>query len=152
MKKLITIVGLCVGTIVFSQSLETKARELIKVTGADKLALAGMQQYMQEIRKTSPDISEEFIQEFIAEVTSEKLLGMYVPIYTKHYTESELDQLITFYKSPVGQKSISVAPSIMKESIESGGKLGRDIALQVKEKLDKKAGYQNPPPPAPEKK
>lgn len=151
MKKLITTVSLLVGTLVFSQTSEAKVRELIKVMGADKMAISGMQQQMQEIKKNSPNISDEFFNEFVAEVTTDRITEVYIPIYAKYYTESEIDELIKFYKSPVGQKTISVLPDIMKESIDAGGKMGRDIAIKVKEKLDKKAGYQNPPPPMPEK-
>ncbi|HBV17895.1 DUF2059 domain-containing protein [Chryseobacterium carnipullorum] len=151
MKKLITTVSLLVGTLLFSQTSEAKVRELIKVMGADKMAISGMQQQMQEIKKNSPNISDEFFNEFVAEVTTDRITEVYIPIYAKYYTESEIDELIKFYKSPVGKKTISVLPDIMKESIDAGGKMGRDIAIKVKEKLDKKAGYQNPPPPMPEK-
>lgn len=151
MKKLITTVSLLVGTLLFSQTSEAKVRELIKVMGADKMAISGMQQQMQEIKKNSPNISDEFFNEFVAEVTTDRITEVYIPIYAKYYTESEIDELIKFYKSPVGKKTISVLPDIMKESIDAGGKVGRDIAIKVKEKLDKKAGYQNPPPPMPEK-
>lgn len=151
MKKLITTVSLLVGTLVFSQTSEAKVRELIKVMGADKMAISGMQQQMKEIKKNSPNISDEFFNEFVAEVTTDRITEVYIPIYAKYYTESEIDELIKFYKSPVGKKTISVLPDIMKESIDAGGKMGRDIAIKVKEKLDKKAGYQNPPPPMPEK-
>ncbi|MDN5423600.1 MAG: DUF2059 domain-containing protein, partial [Chryseobacterium sp.] len=145
MKKLITTVSLLVGTLLFSQTSEAKVRELIKVMGADKMAISGMQQQMQEIKKNSPNISDEFFNEFVAEVTTDRITEVYIPIYAKYYTESEIDELIKFYKSPVGKKTISVLPDIMKESIDAGGKMGRDIAIKVKEKLDKKAGYQNPP-------
>jgi len=151
MKKIISVLGLFVGTFAFSQASEAKAREIIKITQADKIAISSMMLKIQELKKTSPDISEEFINEFISEVTPEKLIEIYAPIYVKYYTESEMDELIKFYKSSVGQKTISVVPSILRESMEAGSKLGRDIAIQVKEKLDKKAGYQSPPPPMPEK-
>jgi len=151
MKKLIIILSLFIGTLAFSQASEAKARELVKIMGADKLAISGMQSQIQELKKTSPEISDEFVSEFISEITPEKIIEIYAPIYMKYYTEPEMDELIKFYKSPLGQKGISLVPSIMKESIEAGGKLGRETAIKVKEKLDKKAGYQNPPPPMPEK-
>ncbi|HCA08016.1 DUF2059 domain-containing protein [Chryseobacterium sp.] len=151
MRKLTTIVSLFAGTFAFSQASEAKVLELIKVMGVDKMAISGMQQQVQEIKKSSSDISDEFFDEFMAEVTTEKITELYLPIYSKYYSESEVDDLIRFYKSPVGQKTLSVLPAIMKESIDAGQKMGKEIALKVKEKLDKKAGYQSPPPPMPEK-
>ncbi|KMQ58704.1 hypothetical protein ACM46_22050 [Chryseobacterium angstadtii] len=151
MKKLITLASILVGTFAFSQASEAKVRELIKVMNADKMAITAMRQQMQEIKNNSPSISDEFFNEFIAEVTTERITELYIPIYAKYYTESDIDELIRFYKSPVGQKTISVLPAIMTESVEAGGKMGKEIAMRVKEKLDKKAEYQNPPPPMPEK-
>ncbi|SHG61005.1 DUF2059 domain-containing protein [Chryseobacterium sp. OV279] len=151
MRKLTIIVSLFAGTFAFSQASEAKVRELIKITGADKMAIAGMQQSIPEIKKESPNISDEFWSEFMAEVTTDRITEMYIPIYSKYYTESEVDELIRFYKSPIGQKTLAVLPTIMKESVEAGQKMGREITIKVKEKLDKKAGYQSPPPPMPEK-
>lgn len=151
MKKIITVLSLFVGTFVFSQASEAKVRELIKVTGADKMAVLAMQQYMDQFKERSPNVPDEFWNDFAAEVSSDKMTDLYIPVYAKYYTESDIDELIKFYKSPVGQKTIKVMPMLMKDSIEAGGKMGMEIAAKVKERLDKKAGYQNPPPPMPEK-
>ena len=43
---------------------------------------------------------------------------MYYPLYDKFFTEDELRGLISFYKSPVGQKSIDVMPALMQESMQ----------------------------------
>lgn len=40
-----------------------------------------------------------------------------VPIYDKYFTESELKDLIAFYKSPTGTKVIEVMPNLFAESI-----------------------------------
>jgi hypothetical protein len=43
---------------------------------------------------------------------------MYYPLYDKFFNEDELRGLISFYKSPVGQKSIDVMPALMQESMQ----------------------------------
>ncbi|PQA92596.1 hypothetical protein B0A69_14095 [Chryseobacterium shigense] len=151
MKKIIIVLSLFVGTLTFSQASEVKIREFIKIIGADKMATTAMQQYIQGLRKTHVNVPDEFWSEFTAEVSSSKMIDLYIPIYAKYYTESDIDELIKFYKSPIGQKTLEVMPSLIKESMEAGGKMGRDIAIKVKEKLDRKEGYQSPPPPMPEK-
>ena len=40
-----------------------------------------------------------------------------VPLYDKYYTESELKDLIAFYKTPTGQKSIAVQSQLMGEAM-----------------------------------
>jgi hypothetical protein len=40
----------------------------------------------------------------------------YPPLYDKHFSEEELRQMVTFYRTPVGRKSIEVMPSLMQEA------------------------------------
>ncbi|MDR2236696.1 MAG: DUF2059 domain-containing protein [Chryseobacterium sp.] len=152
MKKLITVVSVFIGTLAFSQASEAKIREFIKVTEADKVAISSMQTYMEQFKKNAPSIPDAFWKEFAAEFTAEKMVELYVPIYAKYYTESDIDELIKFYKSPVGRKTISVMPAILQESMEAGGKLGREVAERVMEKMDKEEGHVSPPPPSSSKK
>lgn len=39
------------------------------------------------------------------------------PLLDKYFTENELKELITFYKSPVGQKTISVQPQLYIDAV-----------------------------------
>ena len=45
------------------------------------------------------------------------LVDRVIPIYDKHYTRGEIQALIKFYKSPLGQKVASLKPQITKEGI-----------------------------------
>lgn len=38
-------------------------------------------------------------------------------LYSKYFTEAEIKDLVTFYKSPTGKKSMSVAPKMFAESM-----------------------------------
>jgi len=44
-----------------------------------------------------------------------QMMGDMALIYDKYYTEKEIKDFIVFYKSPSGQKSLNLAPEIMKE-------------------------------------
>jgi hypothetical protein len=63
-----------------------------------------------------------------------------VPIYDKYYTETDIDQLIEFYKSPVGKKMIEVQPQLTQESMLAGQTWGRQIAEKVMHRMKEK-GY-----------
>ena len=41
-----------------------------------------------------------------------------ISLYDKYFTEDELRDLITFYKSPTGKKTLSVMPQFMAESMQ----------------------------------
>lgn len=45
-----------------------------------------------------------------------------IRVYSKHYTERELAELVAFYRTPTGRKSIEVLPEILRDSAEAGDK------------------------------
>jgi hypothetical protein len=65
---------------------------------------------------------------------------MVIPIYEKYYTETDINQLITFYNSPIGKKMIATMPQIMQESMTAGQSWGKQIRQRVLAQLKEK-GY-----------
>jgi uncharacterized protein len=53
------------------------------------------------------------------------------PLYDKYLTESELKDLIAFYKTPTGKKSISIMPQLIAESMQRSSKLLTPKVLEV---------------------
>lgn len=53
-------------------------------------------------------MSPELIDSYVAQI---------IPIYQRHFTKSEVDDLISFYASPVGQKLLHELPAITQESM-----------------------------------
>jgi hypothetical protein len=56
----------------------------------------------------------------------DEMIDATVPIYQKHLTKSDLDAIIGFYSSPVGQKLLKEQPAMMAEGMEAG----QDIMLR----------------------
>lgn len=52
--------------------------------------------------------------------TYPEVLDLQAGLLVKHYTEAELDQLVDFYETPLGQKSIQVMPSVMQDAAAAG--------------------------------
>jgi uncharacterized protein len=48
---------------------------------------------------------------------------MSYPLYDKYFTESELKDLISFYKSTTGKKTLSVMPALLNDSIQKSGEV-----------------------------
>lgn len=77
---------------------------------------------------------------------AETLEEIAYPIYDKHFTEQELRDLVAFYKTPTGQKSIQVMPDVFKEAMQKASellgpamtKLMTDVLDEEKERLRKK--------------
>ena len=61
----------------------------------------------------------------------------YVHIYSKYFSEAELADLITFYSSPTGRKSIEVLPQLMQEGMDAGMQhLAPAVQQAMREALD----------------
>ena len=47
------------------------------------------------------------------------LEAVYVPLYDKYFAESELREIVAFYRTPAGRKMIAVLPSLVEEGLQS---------------------------------
>jgi hypothetical protein len=56
-------------------------------------------------------------------------------IYASHFTEAELKQLLTFYQSPLGRKSVAEEPKITDESMSYAGRWGDDLSEEIISKM-----------------
>lgn len=71
-----------------------------------QLFAKGMESYIQKMRKKATEVMS----------LNELIDNVYYPALSKHFTVAEVEELIKFYESPVGQKYISVTPTVMQES------------------------------------
>lgn len=70
---------------------------------------------------------------------------IYYPLYDRYFTEGELRDLIVFYKSTTGKKSIRVTPQLMQEVMQKSAELlnpkivqlVNEILQEEKERLSK---------------
>lgn len=73
------------------------------LTEKQKTAIANLQGEL-----FSKMMSPEFIDSYLAQ---------FIPIYQRHFTKSEVDDLISFYASSAGQKLLHEQPAITQESM-----------------------------------
>jgi uncharacterized protein len=112
-----------------------KARQFLELSGAGTLGVQMMGQMLPALKQMAPDAPESFWQEFMSEVRPESLIDLIVPIYAKHFEEAELDELIAFYASPIGRKTVERLPAITAESMSVGQAWGEAIAKRAIERL-----------------
>jgi hypothetical protein len=81
------------------------------------------------LRKELPEASKEelsqmqkMIDEMIDDIDKDypmdAILKDMVPIYQRHLTKSDSDQLIAFYSSPVGQRMLRELPAVTSEAMQ----------------------------------
>ena len=125
---------------------------LLKASGGDREVLGQAETLTDEliapVKVVRTDISEERFAEIKEEImgfVKEELGGedsiydVLIPIYAKYYTHDDVKALADFYESPLGQKSLEVAPLISAESKSAYESLSQQflpmIAVQLQMRL-----------------
>ena len=60
----------------------------------------------------------EMINDIDKDYPVDAILNDLVPIYQRHLTKSDCDELVAFYSSPAGQKVLRELPAITSESMQ----------------------------------
>jgi uncharacterized protein len=115
-------------------------REILQLTGSAALSRQVMEQLLPPLKQAIPNVPESFWDEFMAEVDANELANLVVPVYSKHFTLEELEQLVAFYKTPLGKKLINEMPLVLKESMVIGQEWGADIAQRALRKAKARQG------------
>lgn len=100
---------------------ERAAAELIDVLQLEKIAMTTVDVMAQAMADQNPmsaeltNVMAAFTKEFMR---WEDLRPEYIRMYCDAYTEAELMELIAFYKTPVGRKTIEITPQLMRQATE----------------------------------
>lgn len=113
---------------------ETSLRELLEVTRARDMTDtmltqmdAAMKSSMQHAaegeslneaqRKVIDEMSAEFVALFKDEMSWEKLEPETLQVYRESFTQAEVDGMLEFYRSDVGQAVVAKMPSVLESSM-----------------------------------
>ncbi len=81
---------------------------------------------------------DKLFDDLFTDLPIDDLVEAIVPIYQKHLTKKDLAAITEFYSSPAGQKILTEMPSIMSESMQAGGDIGRRIFSAKSAEFDKR--------------
>jgi len=115
-------------------------RKLLDITGAKNLYQQMSSQVFTGLKAEYPQVPVEFWDTAAKEMKTDELLNEIIPLYKKYYTNEDLKQLVAFYQTPIGQKTISILPQLSRESISVGLKFGKTVAKRIIDELKAK-GY-----------
>lgn len=129
---------------------KTLAR-MLELTGGsaagEQLAYAAAQETLSAIAATGTPITEQIQQIVLDEALAdfvpvfgdiETLTNLYAPFYAKHISQTELDQLLAFYESPIGKKTLSALPVVHQEGAMALQQAGLARLPDLQTKVDKK--------------
>lgn len=102
-----------------ADSHQQAAAELVEVLRLEDTIVRSREVMMESMISQNPALGQfrNVFKDFYAKYLRwEDLLPEYVRIYREAYTEAEIRQLIEFYRTPVGRKTVEVQPRLMAES------------------------------------
>lgn len=106
--------------------------------------------FLQVFRKQGMDISPQAAQT-ISDATSKVMranlrpyLTELVDIYDRAYSDKEIDDLVAFYKSPTGQKSLKLVPQVTQESMAAGARWGEALGPKIQVEIKRVLADQAP--------
>jgi hypothetical protein len=119
-----------------------------------KLYATSLQASQEQVQALSRQIIREFIPDPTPEeeqraeqltrdvysdamkvVSVDGIVQAIIPIYQRHFTRGEMDALIAFYSSPLGQKFVQAQPEMVRESVEVLAPLQQKMMQQILDKM-----------------
>ena len=112
-----------------------KLLDLLQLRKNMAVMLDGMKQAMKEgaeqgFRERIPNPTPQqleavrgMVDDMLADMPIDEMIDAMVPIYQRHLTKSDIDELVRFYSTPVGQKLVREQGPMLRESMEAGAQI-----------------------------
>ncbi|WP_373056102.1 DUF2059 domain-containing protein [Zunongwangia sp. H14] len=128
MKKIILVAVLLLTSMYgFSQesSIQEKAVKLIKMTSGQQFEIM-----TEPVVKMIPEENREaFKKELLTSM--EDLYAQIAEVYVENFSEAELDEILAFYHTPVGEKMVAITPELTKKGMEIGQQWGMQLQPMI---------------------
>ena len=123
------------------KAYENTLSEMFDVSGSEETFKAAINQMLTAYKGQYPQVSAEIWKDLEAEflkTSMDELVVMLTPAYQKHLTQKDLQELIKFYKTPIGIKFAQKTPLLTREAMQVGQqwgmKIGQNFAAKMKAK------------------
>lgn len=152
---LLSIAGSAAAQQALSPGGKSTAQQIIEITGQAAAAENAIVQIMAPLerllRQAFPSVPDALWTDAFVEIKSELKNGLpdfmagVARSMERHYTQEELEEILRFHQSPVGQKSIRLAPVLAQENSAVGRLWGEQVGRRAFENAAerlKAKGYQ----------
>ena len=117
---------------------EQQVRELFKVMQVEQTLGRMNAQVAAQMREQLPCIPAEYWQGFIDGEGASAVAQRMVPVFQRHFSGEEIDGLLKFYRSPLGQKVLTEMPAAMAEATQVGQQWGQERTRTMLQELQQK--------------
>lgn len=123
----------------------------------EKMMPSSMGDISEKQRAAMASLNTELFGKMMSPEFIDTYLQALIPIYQRHFTKSEVDDLISFYSTPVGRKFLREQPLLTQESLGTVMPLMQKRVQEVTVEMDYENRLkgifadQEEPPPQPKK-
>ena len=124
-----------------------KLLDLLQIRKSMALMMDGMKQAMKQgaeetFRERVPNPTPKqlealngMVDDMMADMPLNELIEAMVPIYRRHLNKSDVDEVIRFYSSAVGQKLLREQPQMIQEGMQAGVEIQQKRMDQMMAKI-----------------
>ncbi|HEV2960485.1 MAG TPA: DUF2059 domain-containing protein [Candidatus Angelobacter sp.] len=76
------------------------------------------------------------IYDDIADMPLDEMVNAVISIYQHHFSKTDVEEMIRFYSSPLGQKLLREMPQILQESMQAGAEIQRKRMDELNTKIE----------------
>ena len=115
-------------------------RKLIKLTGMKDMMLPFVDQMFTQLKTIYPDVPAKKWAQLKKKVQLDSLVDEIGQVYAQEFSHKEIKEIIAFYETPVGRKTLKKMPVIMQKSQALGQQWGMQIGQMIDTDL-RNSGY-----------
>ncbi|MGY1489363.1 DUF2059 domain-containing protein [Methylobacillus pratensis] len=119
--------------------------ELIDITGtmalSRQMSALVTAEYGRLVKQANPAVPDELlttivpIVDEVLEAHAEDFKRAVVVLYHRHFSHEEMKQMIAFYKTDLGKKTVRIMPTLIKESMQVGQKWGASLQPEIEQRI-----------------
>jgi hypothetical protein len=120
-----------------SAAMKAAKQQAVQITEQiirDKMPYATLEQ-----KKEFREMVEDVMHQSLGDDAIKEMLDATIPVYQKHLTKSDVEAMVAFYSSPVGQKILQEQPAMVQESMTAASEIQQRIARAMLQKIDERA-------------
>jgi hypothetical protein len=152
-RRWVAVLAICLGGASLAapaatQSKVEKIRELLAITQTESLVQQVLPVVLKQMRgmvsRLRPDIPEAVWEETMAEAevvfreSIDAFIETTIPIYERNLTEEEIDGMLAFYRTAVGQSVVKKLPRLTQESMLAGQQWGVAVNEEMRKRMVEK--------------
>lgn len=104
---------------------------LLELSGTASVSQLAVNQMFTTMQTQLPQVPSEFWAKTRTHIHADDLTNSLIPIYSREYTQDNLNGLIAFYQSPLGRKVVATQPEILQASSAVSQQWSRQILQEL---------------------